>query len=136
MKQFTILDKGVPREAVVSDSGDRITLTPDALSRALGWELKPQGLCKDGACYPVPASGDLLVDGAVDLATFATLVGRPLALDLQCATAALGTAAASRADSMESLIAPDFTLPDLDGRMHTLSEHLGKKVFLVAHASW
>src|SRR5439155_1238873 len=29
-----------------------------------------------------------------------------------------------------------FTLADLDGRLHTLSNHRGKKVLLVAYASW
>jgi peroxiredoxin len=33
-------------------------------------------------------------------------------------------------------MAPDFTLPDLDGRMHSLSDYRGKKVFLLAWASW
>jgi peroxiredoxin len=41
-----------------------------------------------------------------------------------------------RAERLLSLEAPDFTLPDLDGRPHTLSSHRGKKVFLVAYASW
>ena len=40
-----------------------------------------------------------------------------------------------RQEALASLIAPDFTLPDLDGRPHTLSAHRGKKVFLVAWAS-
>ena len=33
-------------------------------------------------------------------------------------------------------MAPDFTLPDLAGRSHTLSSFRGKKVFMVAWASW
>ena len=41
-----------------------------------------------------------------------------------------------RAERLLSLEAPDFTLPDLDGRPHTLAEHRGQKVFLVAYASW
>jgi len=32
--------------------------------------------------------------------------------------------------------APDFALPDLAGRTHTLAEHRGKKILLVAWASW
>ena len=32
--------------------------------------------------------------------------------------------------------APDFTLPDLAGQIHTLSDYRGKKVLLVAYASW
>jgi len=50
--------------------------------------------------------------------------------------AALGTAAADRAASLVSLEAPDFALPDLAGRLHTLSEHRGKKALLIAYASW
>jgi len=45
-------------------------------------------------------------------------------------------AASVRARALASLEAPDFTLPDLDGRLHTLSNHRGKKVLLVAYASW
>ena len=33
-------------------------------------------------------------------------------------------------------ISVDFTLPDLAGRPHRLSDHRGKKVLLVAYASW
>jgi peroxiredoxin len=40
------------------------------------------------------------------------------------------------ADRLVSLTAPDFTLPDLDGRLYTLSQFRGRKVFLVAWASW
>ena len=32
--------------------------------------------------------------------------------------------------------APDFTLPDLDGKLHSFSELRGKKVFLATWASW
>ena len=48
----------------------------------------------------------------------------------------LGNAASDRAAALASLEAPDFTLPDLDGRLHSLSEHRGKKVLLIAYASW
>ena len=37
---------------------------------------------------------------------------------------------------MLTLSAPDFELPDLAGHMHRLSDHRGKKVFLLAWASW
>ena len=61
----------------------------------------------------------------VDLAKRAEVGGRPVAVD-----------ASERARRLAALEAPDFTLPDLDGRFHSLSEHRGKKVFLVAFASW
>ncbi|MCH8076410.1 MAG: redoxin domain-containing protein [SAR324 cluster bacterium] len=48
----------------------------------------------------------------------------------------LGASAGERAAVLQSLQAPDFTLPDLDGRPHSLSDFRGKKVFLVSWASW
>jgi hypothetical protein len=35
-----------------------------------------------------------------------------------------------------SVEAPDFTLPDLDGRMHSLSDYRGRKVVLLTWASF
>ena len=62
--------------------------------------------------------------------------GRPVAVDQEARAAYLGVAARARAAALASLAAPDFTLPDLEGRLHSLSEHRGKKVLLVAYASW
>lgn len=136
MSTFTIIDDGRQCQIDATVQGGRTLVAPQSLAAELGWELKPEGLCKGDACYPVSTSNNLLVDGLVDLERFAQTLGRPIALSNEHGAAALGTAAATRADSMETLAAPDFSLPDLDGRMHSLSEHLGKKVFLVAHASW
>ena len=38
--------------------------------------------------------------------------------------------------SLEAVSHPEFTLPDLDGTMHTLSDYRGQKILLVAYASW
>jgi hypothetical protein len=35
-----------------------------------------------------------------------------------------------------SLMAPDFKLPDINGRPHSLKDFRGKKVLLVTWASW
>ena len=87
-----------------------------------------------------------VIDGgrAIDLdetdgiarATKAGASGRPVAIDREERAAYLGVSAAERAKVLSSLEAPDFTLPDLDGRLHTLAAHRGKKVLLVAYASW
>jgi hypothetical protein len=61
---------------------------------------------------------------------------RPLAVDRDESVAYLGETALVRATRLASLEAPDFSLPDLDGRVHSLSEQRGKKVLLVAYASW
>ena len=75
------------------------------------------------------------VDGSA-LAKRAEASRRPIAVDRDERAAYLGVSAAERAKALASLEAPDFTLPDLDGRQHSLSEHRGKKVLLVAYASW
>jgi hypothetical protein len=62
--------------------------------------------------------------------------GRPVAVDPEEGVAYLGVSARARAAALASLEAPDFTLPGLDGRLHSLREQRGKKVLLVAYASW
>jgi hypothetical protein len=66
----------------------------------------------------------------------AEAAGRPAALDGEEGAAFLGVPAEERARRLASLEAPDFALPDLEGRLHSLSSHRGRKVLLVAYASW
>jgi hypothetical protein len=87
-------------------------------------------------CIPVRDRDALVDDDGIDLAGFADLLARPLALDVEERAAALGTSSAERRRDLASLEAPDFTLPDLEGRLHSLSDHRGKKVLLIAYASW
>jgi hypothetical protein len=74
-------------------------------------------------------------DGVV-VATRAQAEGRPMAIDRDERAAYLGVTARERIEALTSLEAPDFTLPDLDGRLHSLRDHRGRKVLLVAYASW
>jgi hypothetical protein len=134
---YTILDENRTLEipaAAGTDAGG-IWLDAAATEQSLGWQLKPEGLCQGDVCIPVRDRSWIEGD-ALELGGLASALGRPLASDADERVAALGTAAASRAASLTSLEAPDFSLPDLAGRMHTLSEHRGKKVLLIAYASW
>ena len=133
---LVLLDEARPVTVDATVGPDGVRLAPAAVERALGWELKPQGLCQGDRCVPVPASSGLVRADGVDLATLAALLGRPLALDLTERAACLGVAADVRARRLASLDAPDFTLPDVNGQPHTLSAYRGKKVFLIAFASW
>ncbi len=133
---FTILEDGSALEVQAEVVGDRVRLTPEALHESLGWQLKPEGLCRGEVCVPVRDRSKLVIDGAIDLSGFAETLGRPLALDAAEGAAAIGTAAADRVSQLASLEAPDFTLPDLAGKLHSLSTHRGKKVLLIAYASW
>jgi hypothetical protein len=131
---FTLIDDGRPVDVDVELRGDQVWLSARALEHGLGWELTPDGLCRDGLC--VPRRGGATDVNGIGLAELATVLGRSLAVDVPERAAYLGAAAVDRAGALTSLMAPDFSLPDLQGRLHSLSEHRGKKVFLVAYASW
>jgi len=134
--QFTILDgvEAIDVPAVRSRGG--FSLAPEDLQRSLGWSLKDEGLCRGDVCVPVRDREALIDDGAIGLSSFAQILGRPLVVDVEESVAALGTPARERSEAMYGLDAPDFTLPDLDGKQHSLSDHRGSKVLLIAHASW
>ena len=107
-----------------------------ALEEALGWALRDEGLCRGDACVPVRDRSALLADDGIDLEELARVLDRPLALDAAEGAAAIGVPASDRSAALVTLDAPDFTLPDLQGRLHSLSDHRGKKVLLIAYASW
>ncbi len=133
---FTLFDEIRPVQVPAAISAMQVRIAPAALREALGWELKPQGLCKDDVCVPVQGHATLVTADGVDLEGFAAVMRRPLAIDIDERIACLGVSATERAAQMASLNAPDFTLPDLQGKPHSLSDYRGKKVLLVAYASW
>jgi hypothetical protein len=61
---------------------------------------------------------------------------RPVLSDQQGQSWVLGESASTRAQELQSLQAPDFKFPDLNGQPHSLSDYRGKKVFLATWASW
>lgn len=110
------------------------------LERATGWALKPEGLCRDAACVmTAPSLRERVVDadsGTVCASELWRSLGRPVLHDANRSVWMLGEAAADRRAELMSLQAPDFTLPDIAGNLHSLSDHRGKKVLLVSWASW
>ncbi|MBI2526975.1 MAG: hypothetical protein HYV93_13450 [Candidatus Rokubacteria bacterium] len=134
-RDFTLLDDGRPVVVPAWVGAGGVRLPPQAVE-ALGWRLESQGLCREGLCVPLPAGAACAVAEGIALDQLAGLLDRPLALELPERAAYLGASAADRAGALASLEAPEFSLPDLHGRPHSLSEHRGDKVFLVAYASW
>jgi hypothetical protein len=63
-------------------------------------------------------------------------MGQPVVASPEHGVWSIGDAAEDVAGRLRSLDAPDFTLPDLDGRRHTLGTFRGRKVFLLFWASW
>ncbi len=114
---FTLIDDGRPVAVPARITDGSVRLSAGAVTTALG---------------PAVAGPS----GEIDLAELAARLDRPLALDAAERAAYLGVSARERGARLASLEAPDFTLPDLDGRLHSLAAHRGKKVLLVAYASW
>ena len=131
---LVVAERAVPIEVRVQ--GDRVLLDPATLKDGLGWEIHDGQLCSDAMCIPLSDERALVRDGGVDLHALADVFDRPLALDVAEGAAFLGSSARERSQALAARQAPDFALPDLDGRLHTLREHRGKKVLLVAWASW
>jgi hypothetical protein len=123
------------RPATGRIDGDRVLLDADALGRLSGWQLKPEGLCRDEMCVPV-RDAELVVDGAVDVARFAAALARPAVVDAAQGVVALGERSADRRGPIEDGIGPDFTLPQLDGGTFTFSSLGRRKKLLLAWASW
>lgn len=103
---------------------------PAAFERATGWALKPEGACKEDRCVPLPA------DPAArsDVRLLSERLGMPLVLDEALGLWALGPEAGGRA--LTSALAPELVLPDWQGREFRLSSRRGRKVLLIAWASW
>ena len=123
-------------DAVVE--GERLWLDARALEAATGWALEPEGLCRAGACMPLPPGrqAEFVRGDRVDAAAMWRHLDGPVLHDDSGTVWVLGEGAEERASSLRSLEAPNFTLPDVDGRLHSLSDYRGKKVFLVSWASW
>ena len=119
----------------------QLWITTVDLKRATGFALKPQGICRDELCFPLPkfrkqefvrqSSGKTWFG----LMAFARFVGQPVAHDEALATWYFGLRSDQR-QGLSSLEAPDFTLPDMNGKIHSLSDFRGKKVLLITWASW
>ena len=134
MQVTIITDEVHEAEADVTDG--RVLIDPHRLVDALGWELKPEGLCQGEACVPVRDVGALQVDGRLDLAAVAAAIGRRAVVDAGAGLVAMSLPSEQRRQALDGLQAPQFTLADLDGVEHRLEEWRGQKKLLVAFSTW
>ena len=137
----TIVYGGIATETPRAQAeGDALWLGPQDLARASGWELKPEGLCRDEVCIPVPAaqsSALLRQQGGetwVNLTAFARHLGQPQANGEGAWY--FGETPEAYHTRLLALEAPDFTLPAYDGKTYSLSGVRDKKVLLLLWASW
>jgi hypothetical protein len=137
---LTLIDQdGTERTVAAEMDGDRVRFAGDLLPDVTGWTLEPQGLCRGDVCVPMRGRGVADDGGLVDLATFAEVVGLPLALEIEGVDAPVAVLAErpdARTAAISSGVAPDFTLPDLDGNPVSLHDFDRRKRLLLAWASW
>jgi hypothetical protein len=135
MAMITVIsDEGATTVDAAAVDG-QLLVAPAAITAALGWELKPEGLCRDDVCVPVLGRLPAGDDGRVDLLSAADVLRRPTLLDADAGVLVIGVSAADRGAALTGLL-PAFSLPDLDGVAHATTEWRGKKKLLVAFASW
>jgi hypothetical protein len=138
----TVLYQESETQTEARAEGPELWLTLPALTAVSGWELKPEGVCKDETCVPVPASRRAALIRTetsrtlFNLTEFARLIQQPVAIDEKLAVWYFGPAGWEWKDRNTSRQAPDFELPDMAGGLHTLSELRGRKIFLLFWASW
>jgi hypothetical protein len=125
----------------VNQNEGQLWITTADLKRATQFELKPQGVCRNELCFPLPKSEEtqfVQKNGEktlFNLVAFAHLVHQPIAHDEALSTWYFGLRS-DQIESLSSLKAPDFRLPDMNGKTHSLTDFRGKKVLLVTWASW
>ena len=135
MSTVTVL---TPHESFEVDGhcvDDLVLVDRESLPGVLGWDLKPQGLCRQSECVPVTET-DLLHGDYVDLRAAATAVGVTSMLADDTDLVALSVPSQTRSDALSGRRAPNFVLPDLDGEDRSLEQFAGRKRLLVAFASW
>ena len=112
------------------------------LKGATRFENKPQGVCRDELCFPLPKKRRaefLQTQGKktwFNLTEFARLVKQPVAHDAEHATWYFGLRPEVQNSFTTNFQAPYFTLPDKNGKLHSLADFRGKKVLIVTWASW
>ncbi len=134
----TVIDEQSTRvDALVDHEQATFLLTPEALESVLGWRLTPEGLCRGDACVSVGSSSEAVArDGRADVVGVARALRRAIVVDTEAGICALSRPAELRRGVLHDLRLPEIELPDLDGRPHPLLEWRGRKVLLVAFATW
>ncbi len=128
--------------SVAPESSSDLWITTGDLARATRFVIKPQGVCRDELCFPLPKSRKaefVSKKGATtwfNLSEFAKLIKQPVVTDQKNGVWYFGARASEQNGYLASLEAPNFTLPDLNGKLHSLADFRGKKVLLVTWASW
>jgi hypothetical protein len=143
VKPRTIIFNGVATEVAANPEASRdLWVSLADLTRATKFELKPEGMCIEKLCFPLPETRkkDFIAQRGsttwFNLSEFARLLKQPVAHDGRHAIWYFGPRLEEQNGYLKTLLAPDFTLADSNGKNHSLRDFRGKKVLLLTWASW
>lgn len=117
-----------------SVEGEALWVQKADLPSINGFELKPQGACRDEICIPIPRP--MMRGTQFNLTAFAQRIGQRVVADPAMRVWSFGEIPVVRGAFLESRMAPDFSVPDRKGRLVRLSQFKGKKALVVTWASW
>lgn len=132
----------VAAPSTIMPGSEDLWVTLADLTKATKFVVKPQGVCRDELCFPIPKARKtafLSAQGKTtwfNLSEFARLTKQPSAFDAENSTWFFGPRPEEQNQFVSSLMAPNFKLPDANGKMRSLAEFRGKKVLLLTWASW
>jgi hypothetical protein len=126
--------RAVTLARVDTDATGALWVQKADLPRINGFEIKPQGACREDICIPIPRA--MMRGDTFNLTAFAQRVGQKFIADPAARVWSFGEIPVVQGAYVESRIAPDVTVPDRKGRPVRLSQFRGKKVLLVTWASW
>jgi hypothetical protein len=141
-RRVVIYDGAVTEVGAAAFESKDLWLPLADLTHATKFTLKPEGVCRDELCFPIPGGRTkefVVKRGDVtwfNLSEFGRLLQQPVAHDAKHGIWCFGPRPAVQNAHLTSRLAPDFTLPDLKGKAHKLSDFRGKKVLLLTWASW
>lgn len=104
------------------------------LERVNGFELKPQGACRNEMCIPVTKA---MSQGEwFNLTAFAHKMHQVYLSETASRVWSFGEIPALTGNYATARIAPDFAVADRKGKLVHLSDFRGKKALVVTWASW
>ena len=134
-------DRTVELVRTLDDPND-LWVVPDDLPRVNDFVLKPEGACLAELCVPVRQDRDseLFVtragQGWFNVTELARRLQQSFVADHEHAVWSFGNIPVTRNAFLQSAMAPDFALPDREGKLVRLSDFRGKKVLVITWASW
>ena len=106
--------EAIALERVSPDPADALWIQKSDLPRINGFEIKPQGACREDICIPIPRG--MMRGATFNLAAFAQRVGQKVIARPAERVWSLGEIPVVRGSFLEGRMAPDFAVPDRSGR--------------------